>query len=102
MAQVWTLARWVVTPGKEAEFVPAWQDLADWTVSEFPAARGTLLRDQDAPNVFVSFGPWRDLEQAQAWRTSDGFGQRVARLREFLNDFQPHLLDQVRIVGQEP
>lgn len=35
----------------------SWQDLADWTVAEFPEAQGTLLRDREAPNVFFSLVP---------------------------------------------
>lgn len=99
MSEVWTLARWVVKPGKEEDFCEAWRDLADWTVSEFSEAQGTLLRDRDEPNVFFSFGPWRDLDQAQAWRASDGFGQRVSRIRELLEGFEPHLLDPVTRAG---
>lgn len=77
----------------------SWQDLADWTVAEFPEAQGTLLRDREAPNVFFSFGPWRDLDQALAWRASEGFRQRVTRLRQLLESFEPHLLDPVIRVG---
>lgn len=101
MSEVWTLARWVAEPGREDEFVEAWRDLATWTVDEFPDASGTLLRDRDTPNVFFSFGPWRDLDEAQAWRASDGFRERVARIRELLEGFEPHMLDPVtRVAGQ--
>lgn len=99
MVEVWTLVRWVAKPGKEEEFVAAWQDMADWTQTEFPEAQGTLLRDRDESNVFFSFGPWRDLEQAQAWRASDGFQQRVTRIRDLLDSFEPHLLDRVPMAG---
>lgn len=94
MAEVWTLARWTVVPGREDEFVAAWQELAQWTLTEFPAAKGTLLRDRDEPNVFFSFGPWEDQATAARWRGSEGFRQRIAGLRPLLESFEPHLLDR--------
>lgn len=100
MSEVWTFARWVAIPGKEEEFVEAWGDLAEWTVTQFPDAKGTLLRDRDVPNVFFSFGPWRDPDQVQAWRASEGFGQRVSRIRELVEEFEPHTLDPVTRAGR--
>lgn len=93
MPQVWTLARWEVVPGREDDFVRVWQNLADWTLSEFPSASGTLLRDREQPNVFFSFGPWDDLETAARWRGSDGYEFRIEALRRVLFSFEPHLLD---------
>lgn len=100
MSEVWTLARWVAKRGQEEQFVEAWRDMAKWTLTEFPEAKGTLLRDRDEPNVFFSFGPWRDLDQAHAWRSSDGFRQRVSRIRQLLESFEPHLLDPVTRAGR--
>ena len=60
VSEVWTHATWTVIPGRESEFVRAWGELGDWTVKAFPGAHGTLLRDTERPNVFVSFGPWPD------------------------------------------
>ena len=89
---VWTHAVWVVQPGREDDFVDAWSALGDWTVTEFPAATGTLLRDRDDPRTFISFGPWVDADAAAAWRSSDGFARHVAVIRETLERFEPRLL----------
>ena len=55
-----------MTPGRESDFVRAWTELGDWTVKAFPGAHGTLLRDTERPNVFISFGPWPDRDPLRA------------------------------------
>lgn len=99
MTEIWTLGRWVTKPGQEEAFADAWREMAEWTLGEFPGSVGTLLRDRERRNVFFSFGPWRDLEQAETWRAMPGFGERVRRIRELLEDFEPHTLDPAAIVG---
>jgi quinol monooxygenase YgiN len=100
MSEVWTLARWTTVRGKEDDFVAAWRELAESTLADFPTAQGTLLRDQQQPNVFFSFGPWPDLETVERWRGSEGFKQSSSRMRAFLESFEPHTLDQVVKAGQ--
>ncbi len=95
MSEVWTHGTWTVTPGRESDFVRLWEQLADWTVTAFPGARGTLLRDTERPNVFVSFGPWPDRETAVRWRASPEFQKHVAAIRETLELFEPLLLEPV-------
>lgn len=95
MGTVWTLGRWVCRPGREDAFVAAWTELSEWTRDRYPDARGTLLRDREDPTVFFSFGPWRDLGEIEAWRADPGFRERVERIRELLEGFEPHTLDPV-------
>ena len=92
---VYTLALWKVKPGREEEFISAWRDLAAGTKSDFPGASAVLLRDRDTPNLFVSSGPWESLEQSQQWRASSTFTEGVAKIREVLEDFEPHTMDPV-------
>ena len=82
-------------PGREGDFVRAWEELGDWTVRAFPGANGTLLRDSERPNVFISFGPWPDKETAARWRESDDFQNHLAAIRETLERFEPVLLEHV-------
>ena len=95
MSEVWTHAAWTVTPGRESDFVRLWEELGNWTVKAFPGARGTLLRDTERPNVFISFGPGPDRETAARWRASAEFQKHVAAMRETLELFQPLLLEHV-------
>jgi heme-degrading monooxygenase HmoA len=92
---VYTVGIWTVEGGREADFIRAWQNLADRTKSDFPDETATLLRDHKKPNLFISFGPWESLEQIEQWRQSDTFKELVGKIRELLDDFAPHTLDVV-------
>ena len=96
---VYTHGTWQVKPGQEDEFVRRWHELADWTIANFPGARGTLLRDVAASSRFVSFGPWPTAEHAERWRGSSGFAARVDRIRETLESFEPATLQLVAEVS---
>lgn len=77
----YTLGLWTVQPGREDEFVEAWKALAVATRKDFPGAVGTLLRDTEQQNLFVSYGPWESAEQVAQWRASAAFGDGVGRIR---------------------
>lgn len=96
MSQPYTSGDWYVQVGRETAFIAAWQDLADWTAGEAPGAGwARLLQDRDDPRHFVSVGPWSDDAAIEAWRASEGFQQRVGRLRELLERFEPRTFDEV-------
>jgi heme-degrading monooxygenase HmoA len=96
---VYTMGTWIVKPGREAEFVRRWEEMGVWTTGRFAGARGTLLRDREEPNRFVSFGPWKSAEQIGEWRSDPEFAEHVARIRETVEAFDPHTLDLVVEVG---
>jgi heme-degrading monooxygenase HmoA len=94
VAQLYTSGDWLVQEGREEEFVAAWEELADWTGGNVSGAGwATLLRDRDQPRRFLSFGPWESLEAIEAWRASDGFQERVARIRELVEDLRTHTFE---------
>ncbi len=64
----------------------------------FPGAGGTLLRDREQTNRFISFGPWESVDHVAAWRKSPAFRDGVARIPEVLGSSEPHALDLVTIV----
>ena len=93
--ELYTHGRWVVKEGQQEAFQSAWRELAEWTNASVDGAVGgeaRLLEDLDDSRLFYSFGPWESLEAIEAWRASDGFQQRVVRLRELLDAFEPHTL----------
>jgi heme-degrading monooxygenase HmoA len=92
MANTYTHSIWTVKPGQEDEFVRRWLDLAQWSAMQGLSGSATLLRDFDDPRRFISFGPWESLERVARWRTSTGFNERVARLHEVLDGFEPRTL----------
>lgn len=66
----YTHAEWVVLPGRETEFVAAWQELADaFAALERPPLWGTLLQSETDSRFFCSFGPWRSAEDVAAMRS---------------------------------
>lgn len=94
MRQLYTSGRWTVVPGREEQFVAAWSELAEWTSGEIPGSSwARLLQHGEKRNVFLSFGPWESDEAIAAWRESPGFQERVARIRELLEDFDPGVFE---------
>lgn len=99
MGQLYTHGRWVVKEGQEAAFQAAWQEFAEWTNANISGAvngEARLLQDLDDPRIFFSFGPWESLEAIQAWRASDGFQERIGRMRDLLASFEAHTMRTVR------
>jgi heme-degrading monooxygenase HmoA len=95
VGEIYTHSMWCVRPGLEDEFVRRWEELADWSGLQGLAARAKLLRDTDDPCRFVSFGPWGSIDAVRHWRGAAGFHERVARLQEVLDDFDPRTLELV-------
>ena len=96
MTPVWTHCAWTVRPGREEEFVELWKGTVRETAKALaPPQRPSLLRDHDRQNLFISFGPWNDVEQVEAFRSSDAFRRAQAPLRDVLEGFEPRTLDEV-------
>ena len=96
MADVYTSGSWRVKEGRGDEFVAAWRELAEWSKREIPGAVGaTLVRDLDDPGHFVSFGPWESVAAVRSWRGRPGYQERVARMLEVLESFEPRTLEVV-------
>jgi heme-degrading monooxygenase HmoA len=85
---------WRVKPGREADFVERWRELAEWSALQ-GLAGAKLFLDRDDPTRFVSFGPWESLDKVQRWRSLPGYDERIARLVEVLERFDPHTLEQI-------
>jgi heme-degrading monooxygenase HmoA len=92
---VYTMSVWEVKPGREEDFVNAWDELARWTVEAGFESTATLLRDRLRQGRFVSFGPWPSAEAAESWRGSPGFAERLRALGETLDRFEPETYDVV-------
>lgn len=100
MAEIYTSGSWLVREGREEEFVEAWRDLATWTKGEIGGAGNPrLLRDRDNPRRFLSFGAWDDARAVETWRASEGFQQRIGKIRALLEDLEVRTLDPVIELG---
>jgi heme-degrading monooxygenase HmoA len=88
---------WLVKPGREEEFVRAWRELAEFTERQMVGHKQptTLLRDRDQPNRFITMAPWDSAATLRAWRSGPGFGERVHKMREYLEELSPMTLDDI-------
>jgi heme-degrading monooxygenase HmoA len=93
MAEVYTAAVWTVKSDREEDFVRLWKQLGTNTVESFPNAAGTLLRDRERPNRFISFGAWESVEEVERWRASPAFRDAVREMGAVLEDFEPGTFD---------
>jgi heme-degrading monooxygenase HmoA len=95
MGTPFTHTTWQVRPGLEDEFVERWREWAEWSHRQGLRAHARLLRDVESPGTFVSFGPWETVAAVRAWRGESGYHERVARLQELVESFEPRTLEQV-------
>jgi heme-degrading monooxygenase HmoA len=95
MTRTYTHSVWRVKRGHEDEFVRRWIELARWSADQGLSGKARLLRDADDPSLFVSFAPWESVRHVAGWRSSAGFHERIARLQEVLDEFEPRTLNAV-------
>jgi len=98
VAEILTTGRWKPNAGKEEAFVDAWAGFAAWA-SEMPGA-GTLrlARDVRDAELFVSFGAWESVDAVRAWKSSPDFRERLARVLQHVDEFEPSELAVVATV----
>ena len=95
MGTPFTHTTWQVKPGHEEEFVRRWLEWAEWSHRQGLRAHARLLRDVESLSTFVSFGPWETIAAVRTWRGEPGYHERVARLQELVERFEPQTLEQV-------
>ena len=95
MEKTYTHTKWRVKPDSEAEFVKRWTDWVEWSHREGLESHALLLRDVDDPSTYVSFGPWESIQAVRSWRSLRGYHERVARLQEVVESFEPRTFEVV-------
>ncbi len=93
----WILDSWVVYPEHEEEFLAAWTDLMQWTMQEAPgrASGVPLYRDLQHSQHFYSPMVWESAEAIAAWRGSQGYQDRIKRIRLLCAELGIRTLTQV-------
>jgi heme-degrading monooxygenase HmoA len=89
MEPAYTHTTWVVKKEHESEFVERWRDWVEWSHHAGLQAHAVLLHDVDNPGTFVSFGPWESVGAVRNWRALRGYQERVKRLSEVVERFEP-------------
>jgi heme-degrading monooxygenase HmoA len=89
MHEIYTTGTWKPNPGAEDAFIEAWAEFAGWA-SRMPGA-GTLrpTRDVRDEQRFVSFGAWQSNEAVRAWKSAPDFRERMARVLQHVDEFEP-------------
>ena len=89
VSTTYTSGTWKPNPGSEEAFVAAWEQFAAWASSMPGAGRLHLVQDLREPDRFVSFGAWEKLDQVRGWKSSPEFRERMARVLQHVDEFQP-------------
>ena len=89
MSTVYTSGSWQPSRGSEDAFVAAWQQFAAWASARPGAGTLQLVRDLHRPERFMSFGDWESIEQVHEWKSSPEFRERMARVLQHVDEFQP-------------
>jgi heme-degrading monooxygenase HmoA len=99
MTETYTSGTWLVNPGEEDAFVEAWTEFVRWA-SEMPGSGVfRLVRDLDQPQHYMSFAPWENFEAQNAWKELPEFRERIGRVRQHCENFEPSTLELVTEVS---
>ena len=92
---VYTSGTWRTNADSEDAFLAAWEQFAGWASSMPGAGRLRLVRGISDPGLFVSFGDWDSIEQVRSWKRSPAFRERMARVLQHVDSFEPLELELV-------
>lgn len=95
MAETYTSGSWFVKPGEEDAFVREWTAFVTWASTLPGSGTFRLARDLERPGHYMSFGPWESFEAQTAWKEQPEFPERIMRVRNLCEDFQPSTLELV-------
>lgn len=98
MAETYTSGTWKVKPGEEEDFIREWTEFVEWASSMPGSGTFRLARDLDHAGTYHSFAPWESFEAQQAWKELPAFHDRIMRVRNHCEDFQPITYELVTVV----
>jgi quinol monooxygenase YgiN len=89
--RVFTLAKWIVKPGHEDDFVAAWKALGAQfrKLPSPPIGDGNLLQSLTDPAMHYSFGPWESADAIAAMREDPNVQAAIQKLVEHCEEAQP-------------
>lgn len=97
-----SIGAWTIKPGRENEFISAWNDFAQWTTElTSGASQGTLVQDIDEPRLFYCFWPFDDADAVRDWRSEPKYREFMMRMRAFCESYSPSITRLVGKVGGE-
>lgn len=86
---VYASGNWIVTKGREEEFVRRWTEFLQWTRSTFgELGTAQLLRDEETQGHFVSFATWQSINALREWRSRPEFAEHLSACRSLCDEFR--------------
>lgn len=80
---------WIVSPGREREFVERWKAFLAWTQEAAPGLLSArLIQESTDPRHFISFASWESTEAISHWRSLADFPVRLGTCRALCDDFR--------------
>src|SRR5262249_13080580 len=87
MSTVYTSGTWKPNPGREEEFVEAWEQFAAWASQMPGAGRLSLTRDLYEQGLYGSFEDWASEAAVRGWKSSPEFKEQMARVLQHVDEF---------------
>jgi heme-degrading monooxygenase HmoA len=100
VSEICTTGRWKPGAGKEEAFVEAWAGFSAWASGRPGVGTLFLTRDLRDADVFVSFGRWETIDAVRAWKSAPDFRERLARVLQHVDEFEPTELEVVATAAQ--
>jgi heme-degrading monooxygenase HmoA len=89
MSEHYSSGNWVVTVGREKEFIQRWIEFLEWTRATAKGLTSAeLIRDSEEPRHFVSFACWESSDAMKTWRSLPDFAGRLGAVRLLCEDFR--------------
>lgn len=101
MGQLVTTGIWWVKPDHEEQFVDEWTRFTRHAATYPGASTLRLGRDLGDPSRYVSFAPWDDADAAHTWKAQPDFRERIGRVLQHVERFEPSELDVVAEVSAD-
>jgi heme-degrading monooxygenase HmoA len=99
---VYSAGIWSVKTGKEEEFLKTWTGFAKWTIKNQQGSRSVImLQNTEQKNLFISVGPWDNLESLQEWRQRPEFQAAFTKLRELCDEIKPNTMKKVASISSD-
>ena len=100
MAETYTMGFWRAKTGEEDAFVAAWTEFAEWMKTQPGVRTARLVRDLKEPAKFISFADWDGIESIHAWKATDEFKQRIAKVKQHTDEFTAAEAELTIAIGQ--
>ncbi len=88
--QRFSVGIWLVKPGKEYDFIAAFNEFAKWVFNKnLGSGEVYLLQDLQEPRHFITCGPWDSLQKIEEWRNLPEFKAFFIKAKEMCDEVTP-------------